>query len=52
MLDRVMNYIESDVPANLTLVQWRRSRVVAGARRRRRLPMLWARARRQPALAA
>jgi hypothetical protein len=35
MPDHVMNYIESDVPADLTLAQWRRSRVAARARRRR-----------------
>ena len=31
---RVMNYIESDAPAELTLVEWRRSRVTAPPHRR------------------
>jgi hypothetical protein len=35
MLDHVMNYIESEAPADLTLVEWRRSR--ASTRKRRRL---------------
>jgi hypothetical protein len=37
MPDHVMNYIESDVPANLTLVEWRRTRLEAPRRRRLRL---------------
>jgi hypothetical protein len=51
MPDHVMNYIESDVPSDLTLVQWRRSRVAARPHRRRRLRVLWTPARRQPAFA-
>jgi hypothetical protein len=35
MFDHVMNYIESEAPADLTLVEWRRSR--ATQRKRRRL---------------
>jgi hypothetical protein len=35
MPDHVMNYIESDVPANLTLAEWRRSRIETPRRRRR-----------------
>ena len=30
----VMNYIESDAPAELTLVEWRRTRVATTSRRR------------------
>jgi hypothetical protein len=30
----VMNYIESDAPAELTLVEWRRTRVATASRRR------------------
>ena len=52
MPDHVMNYIESDVQADLTLVQWRRSRVALRPRRRRRLRILWTPALQQPALAA
>jgi len=37
MPDHVMNYVESDVPAGLTLVEWRRVRAAASPRRRRRL---------------
>jgi hypothetical protein len=33
---RVMNYIESDAPAELTLAQWRRTRVTAPPPRRLR----------------
>jgi hypothetical protein len=36
MPDHVMNYIESDAPAELTLVEWRRVRAVASPPRRRR----------------
>jgi hypothetical protein len=35
MPDHVMNYVESDVPAGLTLIEWRRVGVAASARRRR-----------------
>jgi hypothetical protein len=35
MPDHVMNYIESEAPPELTLVQWRRSRISARSRRRR-----------------
>jgi hypothetical protein len=34
MPDRVMNYIESEAPAELTLVQWRRAHIIAPSRRR------------------
>ena len=37
MPDHVINYIESDVPGDLTLAQWRRSRLEAPRRRRLRL---------------
>jgi hypothetical protein len=37
MPDHVMNYVESDVPAGLTLVEWRRVRAAASPRRRRSL---------------
>jgi len=37
MPDHVMNYIECDVPANLTLAEWRRSRIETPRRRRLRL---------------
>jgi hypothetical protein len=50
MPDHVMNYIECDIPADLTLVQWRRSRVAARPQRRRKLWVLWTPARR-PAFA-
>jgi hypothetical protein len=40
MPDHVMNYIESDAPAEVTLTEWRRSRVAASARRRLRLRIL------------
>jgi hypothetical protein len=36
MPDHVMNYIESEAPAELTLVEWRRVRAAASPRRRRR----------------
>ncbi len=35
MPDHVISYIESDVPTGETLIQWRRTRVEASARRRR-----------------
>jgi hypothetical protein len=31
----VMNYIESEAPADLTLLEWRRTRMAATSRRRR-----------------
>jgi hypothetical protein len=34
MPDHVMNYIECEAPAELTLVEWRRTRVATVARRR------------------
>ena len=40
MPDRVMNYIESDASAELTLVEWRRVRAAAPLRRRRSLRSL------------
>ena len=36
MPDHVMNYIECDMPAGLTLVEWRRSRQVEQKRFRLR----------------
>jgi hypothetical protein len=46
--DRVMNFVECDLPAELTLPQWRRARVAAAPRRR----TLFAPIRRRAALAA
>ena len=40
MPDHVMNYVESDAPAELTLVEWRRVRAAAATRRRRSLRSL------------
>jgi hypothetical protein len=37
MPDHVMNYIQSDAPAKLTLIEWRRVRAAALPRRRRSL---------------
>jgi hypothetical protein len=34
MPEHVMNYVEFDAPVELTLAQWRRSRVETGSRRR------------------
>jgi hypothetical protein len=34
MPDHVMNYVESDAPAGVTLVQWRRTQLAATPRRR------------------
>jgi hypothetical protein len=34
MPDRVSNYVESDVPAGVTLAQWRRTRLAPTPRRR------------------
>ena len=39
MPDHVMNYVESEAPAGLTLVEWRRVRAVAAASPRRRLSL-------------
>jgi hypothetical protein len=36
MSDHVMNYIESEAPVELTLVEWRRVRAAAAKPRRRR----------------
>jgi hypothetical protein len=41
MPDHVMNYVESSAPADVTLVEWRRARVVASSRRRLRLRTLF-----------
>jgi hypothetical protein len=49
--DHVMNYIQSDVPADLTLAQWRRWRAARRARRRRWPRIVWTPAR-QPVLVA
>ena len=51
MPDHVMNYIESEAPAGLTLVEWRRSRIAASSRRKRSVWGFLA-GRRQPAFAA
>jgi hypothetical protein len=40
MPDHVMNYVESDAPAELTLMEWRRVRAAASPRRRRSLRSL------------
>ena len=48
--DHVMNYVESDAPAELTLVEWRRVRAAASPRRRRSLRSLLP-VRRRPAFA-
>jgi hypothetical protein len=40
MPDHVMNYVESDAPAELTLREWRRARGDASPRRRRSLRSL------------
>jgi len=40
MPDHVMNYVESDALAELTLVEWRRVRAAASQRRRRSLRSL------------
>lgn len=50
MLDHAMNYIESDLPAEVTLPQWRRARAATVPRRRLSL-RIFAPARRRPALA-
>ena len=34
MPDHVMNYVETDAPAGVTLVQWRRARLAHTPRRR------------------
>ena len=51
MPDHVMNYIESEAPAGLTLVEWRRARAAASPRRRRSLRSLLAVPRRGPGIA-
>ena len=35
MPDHVMNYVETAAPAGLTLVEWRKARIVASRRNRR-----------------
>jgi hypothetical protein len=50
MPDHVMNYVESDAPAELTLIEWRRVRAAATPRHRRRLRSLLP-ARPRPAFA-
>jgi hypothetical protein len=40
MPDHVMNYVESEAPAELTLIEWRRVRAAASPRRRRSLRSL------------
>jgi len=34
MFDHAFNYVESDLPAEVTLAQWRRTRLAATPRRR------------------
>jgi len=36
-MEHVMNYIETEAPADMTLVEWSNSRVKAAVRRRPRL---------------
>ena len=48
MPDHVMNYIECEAPAELTLVEWRRVRAAVSPRRRRSLRSLLP-VRRRPA---
>ena len=50
MPDHVMNYVESEAPAGLTLTEWRRDRDAASPRRRRNLRSLLP-VRRRPAFA-
>jgi hypothetical protein len=50
MPDHVMNYVESEAPAEFTLVEWRRVRAAASPRRRRSLRGLLP-VRRRPAFA-
>jgi hypothetical protein len=50
MPDHVMNYIESDAPAEVTLLEWRRARTAASPRRRRTVRSLLP-VRRRPAFA-
>jgi hypothetical protein len=50
MPDHVMNYVESEAPAELTLIEWRRAAAAASPRRRRSLRSLLA-VRRRHALA-
>jgi hypothetical protein len=50
MLDYAINYVESDLPAEVTLAQWRRARAAAFPRRRLSL-RTFVPARRRPALA-
>jgi hypothetical protein len=51
MPEHVMNYIECEAPSGLTLVEWRRSRIVASSRRSRGVWGFLA-GRRRPAFAA
>ena len=50
--DRVMNYIECDLAADVTLPQWRRARAAASPRRRHILSTFAAPVRRAGAHAA
>jgi hypothetical protein len=50
MPDHVLNYIECDAPAGVTLVEWRRSRHSTARRRRLNLRVLVP-SRRPPAFA-
>lgn len=50
--DHVMNYVECELAAELTLPQWRRTRTAASSRSRRSLRARVAPARREAALAA
>jgi hypothetical protein len=51
MPDHVMNYVESEAPAELTLVEWRRVRAAAASPRRRRGLRSLLPVRRRPAFA-
>jgi hypothetical protein len=51
MPDHDMNYIESEAPLHLTLVEWRRVRAAEAPRRRRRLGDLFPVPRVRPAFA-
>jgi len=50
MPDHVMNYVDSDLPAELPLLEWRRVRAAASPRRRRSVRSLLP-VRRRPAFA-
>ena len=51
MPDHFMNYVESDAPAELSLVEWRRTRVATASRKRSWLEPLRLPVRRAPRFA-